>query len=66
MNVLGKTGRFLSETVGELKKTSWPTVSEFRRAVAVVIAGSLFLGIFVSVVDFSLFQATSLLIDVVR
>ena len=56
----------MSETVGELKKTSWPTAADFRCAVAVVLAGSLFLGIFVSVVDFSLFQATSLLMDMVR
>ncbi|MDR2668156.1 MAG: preprotein translocase subunit SecE [Puniceicoccales bacterium] len=64
--MLGRSGRFLSETVGELKKTSWPTAAEFRRAVAVVLAGSLFLGIFVSVVDFSLFQAMGLMMDLVR
>ncbi|MDR1435756.1 MAG: preprotein translocase subunit SecE [Puniceicoccales bacterium] len=66
MNVLCKTGRFLSETADELKKTSWPTFAEFKRAVAVVLIGSLFLGAFVSAVDFSLFQASNLLIDVVR
>ncbi|MDR0340465.1 MAG: preprotein translocase subunit SecE [Puniceicoccales bacterium] len=61
-----KTGRFLSETAGELKKTSWPTAGEFRRALATVLIGAVSLGLFVSAVDFSLFQMTTLIMDFIR
>ncbi|MDR2664617.1 MAG: preprotein translocase subunit SecE [Puniceicoccales bacterium] len=63
---LKKTGRFLSETAGELKKTSWPSVGEFWRALAVVLVGAVSLGLFISAVDFSLFQMVNLLMDLAR
>ncbi|MDR0679287.1 MAG: preprotein translocase subunit SecE [Puniceicoccales bacterium] len=61
-----RTGRFLSETAGELRKVSWPTAGEFRRALVTVLVGAVSLGLFVSAVDFSLFQMTNLLMDLVR
>ncbi|MDR3117562.1 MAG: preprotein translocase subunit SecE [Puniceicoccales bacterium] len=66
MKALRRGKRFLGETVAELRKTTWPTATEFRRATAVVLAGALAVGFFVAVVDFSLFQAIHLLVDLVR
>ena len=52
---------FWGETIGELKKASWPTKPELKDSTVVVIIGILLLGAFVSIVDFSLFQVTDLL-----
>ncbi|MDR2576670.1 MAG: preprotein translocase subunit SecE [Puniceicoccales bacterium] len=66
MGMFGKVKAFIGETVVELKKTTWPTRSEFKRATIVVLAGALFIGFFVAVADFALFQVVNLLLDVVR
>jgi preprotein translocase SecE subunit len=66
MNLIGKVKLFTNETLAELRKTSWPTRSEFGRATWVVLCGALLIGGFVSVVDFSLFQVVNLLIDIAR
>jgi preprotein translocase SecE subunit len=66
MNLVRRVRLFFRETVGELRKTSWPTVGEFRRATAVVLAGALAIGLFVALADFSLFQTINLLVDLVR
>ncbi|MDR2396427.1 MAG: preprotein translocase subunit SecE [Puniceicoccales bacterium] len=48
--------------VEELKKASWPSWHELRKSSMIVLLGVLFLGVFVSMVDFSLFQMVDLLI----
>lgn len=52
---------FWGETSGELKKSTWPTRQELRDSTLVVIIGVAILGVFVSLVDFSLFQIVTLL-----
>lgn len=51
--------------VEELRKASWPTWHELREFTIVVILGIIFLGAFVSLVDFSLFQIVDLLMHCV-
>ncbi len=50
----------MSEMVGELKKASWPNRKELRDSTIVVLVGIAVLGVYVSVVDFSLFQVVQL------
>jgi preprotein translocase SecE subunit len=66
MGLLRRARFFFKETIGELRRTCWPTFDEFRRATAVVLTGALFIGLFVALADFSLFQTINLLIDIVR
>ncbi|MGX8717253.1 MAG: preprotein translocase subunit SecE [bacterium] len=47
--------------VDELKKASWPGWRELRESTVAVLLGIIFLGLFVSLVDFSLFQMVDLL-----
>ncbi|MDR2340871.1 MAG: preprotein translocase subunit SecE [Puniceicoccales bacterium] len=63
---MGRIVGFFSETARELKKTSWPTKKDLVRSSLVVLAGTVFIGAYVAVVDFSLFQVASLLLDMVR
>lgn len=66
MNPFRKIRLFTRETLGELKKTSWPDRKELKQSTAVVLVGAVLLGGFVGIVDFSLFQVVTLLIDFVR
>ncbi|MDR1457052.1 MAG: preprotein translocase subunit SecE [Puniceicoccales bacterium] len=63
---MGRIISFFAETARELKKTSWPTRGDLIRSSAVVLAGAVFIGAYVAVVDFSLFQVVSLLLDLAR
>jgi len=51
---------FTIEMVDELKKASWPTMTELRDSTIVVIAASVILGVFTSISDFSLIQFVDL------
>ena len=42
---------FFRETVGELRKVSWPTWPEARRLTLLVLAVMVIMGIYLSVVD---------------
>ncbi len=55
----------MREMIGELKKASWPGWRELRRSTVIVLLGIIFLGLFVSLVDFSLFQMVDLLMHCV-
>jgi len=57
---------FYGETVSELKKAAWPTWPELRDATIVVIVGMALLGVFISVIDFSLFNVVKLLTDIAQ
>jgi preprotein translocase subunit SecE len=59
-NPLRKLGIFWGEMVLELKKASWPNQKEMRHYVAVVLVGMALLGIYVSIVDFSLLHVVDL------
>ncbi|MDR2677455.1 MAG: preprotein translocase subunit SecE [Puniceicoccales bacterium] len=66
LQAMGKVISFFAETARELKKTSWPTKGDLVRSSLVVLAGTVFIGAYVAVVDFSLFQVVGLLLDMVR
>jgi preprotein translocase subunit SecE len=51
---------FTIEIVDELKKCTWPTMSELRDSTVIVIAASVILGLFTSISDFSLYQFVDL------
>ncbi|HTO03767.1 MAG TPA: preprotein translocase subunit SecE [Opitutus sp.] len=51
---------FAIEMVDELKKATWPTMTELRDSTIVVIVASLILGAFTSISDFSLYQFVDL------
>lgn len=51
---------FAGETVGELKKATWPTRTELRDSTLVVLIAMMILGFFTSITDFSLYQVVNL------
>ncbi len=53
---------FLKGVEFEMKKVSWPTMSELRGSTAVVLILSLILVIFLFMVDFSLSRVVSLIL----
>ncbi len=61
MGIFKKVRIFMREMVDELKKASWPGWCELRKSTIAVLLGIVFLGLFVSLVDFSLFQMVDLL-----
>lgn len=65
MNIFKKIRIFNREMIDELKKASWPSWRELRESTVVVLIGIVFLGCFVSLVDFSLFQIVDLLMNCV-
>ncbi|MDR1665890.1 MAG: preprotein translocase subunit SecE [Puniceicoccales bacterium] len=65
MNVFRKARGFTKELFEELKKASWPNAKELRESTVMVLVGIVLLGVFVSLVDFSLFQIVSLCMKVV-
>jgi preprotein translocase subunit SecE len=54
LNPFKKVRTFYKETVSELFKASWPTLSELRESTIVVVLGVIVLGFFISISDFSL------------
>lgn len=65
-NPFKQVGLFFKETLGELKKAVWPTPKEMRHYVGVVIVGMILLGVYISVVDFSLLHIVDLFSNWVR
>lgn len=61
MGIFKKVRIFMREMADELKKASWPGWCELRKSTIAVLLGIVFLGLFVSLVDFSLFQMVDLL-----
>lgn len=51
---------FAGETMGELKKASWPTRVELRDSTIVVLVSIVIMGIFIAVADFSLANVVNL------
>jgi len=51
---------FFHEMISELKKAIWPTFKELKNFTVIVLVGIFILGIYISLIDFSLFQVISL------
>jgi preprotein translocase subunit SecE len=51
---------FAIEIVDELKKATWPTMTELRDSTIVVVVAAFILGVFTSISDFSLYQFVDL------
>ena len=51
---------FSGETLGELKKASWPTWTELRDSTVVVLVAIAIMGLFIAVADFSLVNVVDL------
>ena len=60
--MITKVQGFIGEVIAELKKVSWPTRRELVDATLIVIFSSVFLGIFIAVIDFVLSKGISTLI----
>ncbi len=43
--------RFISESISELKKVSWPTLEQTRNLTVLVFAVSIAVGVYVAVID---------------
>jgi preprotein translocase subunit SecE len=59
-NPFRATRIFTGEMIDELKKASWPTRQELWDSTVVVIVACFLLGLFTSIVDFSLYQFVDL------
>ncbi|MDR2603307.1 MAG: preprotein translocase subunit SecE [Puniceicoccales bacterium] len=64
--MLGKTKRFFTETLDELKKAAWPVKKELGKSTVVVIVGMLLISFYVSVIDFSLLNVVGFVIKCVK
>ncbi len=60
--MIAKVQGFIGEVITELKKVSWTTRRELVDATLIVIFSSLFLGIFVAVIDFVLSKGILLVV----
>ena len=54
--------RFFRETVGELKRVSWPTWPEARRLTLIVIVVLIFMALFLGLVDWGASKLIALMI----
>ncbi|MBT3480180.1 MAG: preprotein translocase subunit SecE [Opitutales bacterium] len=57
---------FAGETMGELKKASWPTRTELRDSTIVVLVSIAIMGVFIAVADFSLANVVNLFTSYMR
>lgn len=62
-NAFGKVGQFLREAKTELKKVKWPTRKELLASTAVVIVLTLFVALFLGLVDFGLIKIIKTLVN---
>ena len=60
--MITKVQGFIGEVITELKKVSWPTRRELVDATLIVIFSSLFLGIFIAVIDLVLSKGISTIV----
>ena len=64
-NLFSRVRIFALEIWDELKKAAWPSKTELRDSTIVVIVAALILGLFTSIVDFSLFHVFNLFTSLV-
>jgi preprotein translocase subunit SecE len=48
----GRIARFWRETIGELRKVSWPTLPEARRLTMIVLVVMAIMAVFLGLIDF--------------
>ena len=60
-NPIAKIQLFLEETVGELKRSSWPTRKELIDSTIVVIVSMVLFGLFVAAADFVFLRVVRLI-----
>jgi len=53
-NKMNKATKFLKEVQTELKKVTWPTQEQSLRLTAIVVGVSLFVGLYIGVLDYAL------------
>jgi preprotein translocase subunit SecE len=56
--------RFFRETVGELKKVSWPTWPEARRLTGIVVLVMIFMALFLGFFDYLASQVFDLILGI--
>jgi len=59
---MNKVTKFLKEVQAELKKVVWPTREQTRRLTTIVVGVSLFVGLYVSVLDYLLTKLVGLIV----
>ena len=57
---------FTSETIVELRKATWPTLSELRESTVVVLIAIAIMGVFIAVSDFSIANVVNLFTELMR
>jgi preprotein translocase subunit SecE len=65
-NIFQKTRTFYTETVGELKKASWPDFNELKGSTLVIVVSVLILGLYVAISDLSVFQWVTMLTRLIK
>jgi len=65
-NPFKATRIFYGETVSELKKATWPTLTELKESTIVVLVGVVILGSFITLTDFSLANWVEYITNLVR
>jgi preprotein translocase SecE subunit len=60
--MIGKSQKFLSEVLAEMKKVSWLSKPELKDSTQVVIVSSVLLGLFIAATDFILSILLNLII----
>lgn len=65
-NPFRKIKQFFQETAVELKRTSWPDRQELRSSIIVVFIAIGLLGIYIGIVDFSVYNVVDLLTMIVK
>ena len=64
--MIKKIKKFFSEMVEELRKSTWPKRNELVRSSIIVIAGMFFVSLYISLVDFSLFNVVDFISKLVK
>ena len=59
---MNRATKFLKEVQAELKKVVWPTREQTRRLTTIVVGVSLFVGLYVSALDYLLTKLVGLIV----
>ena len=62
LNIIQKLQRFWRETVGELRKVTWPTPSEAWKMTRLVLVVMIIMALILGVLDFAFSQLITLLV----
>lgn len=62
LNIIQKIQRFWRETIGELRKVTWPTPQEAWKMTLIVLVVMVFMALILGVLDFAFSQLISFLV----